>query len=198
MKPKAEESRSIPPPMATRYPAKGTPPASALPESGGAAVNVRAERDGCGDAGPAGDVAGFAADGGPADAAGAGADPCPATLSCDGTVSAPETAGCAPAGPAPPCSGPGLAGPAGAVAEDVGAGDGGPPETQKPPAAAGTCLSGQGSALAGAAKARKKAATTDSTARMQGTSRPLRMSPYATRSGEIRPASRQSDPSAGP
>lgn len=198
MKPKAAESRSIPPPMAIRYPARGTVPAAALPESGGAAVNVRAERDGTGDDTLAG-VAKPAADGVPADAEGADADPRVATLSCDGRFSAaePGTAGWVSAGPDPPWAGPGLAGPAGAVAEAVGAGEGGPPETQKPPAAAGTCLSGQGAALAGAAIPRKKAATTDSTARMQRTSRPLRMSPYATRSGKIRPAARRPDPSAG-
>jgi hypothetical protein len=188
MKPKAEESNSIPPPMAIRYPATGTVPASALRESGGAAVNVRADRDG-GDSAPAG---GVAADGDPTGAVGAGIDPWPATLPWDGTFSTPEpvTTGRVSAEPALPSTGPGAAGSSGDIAEDVGAGEGGPRETQNPPAAAGTCLSGQGAALAGIAKARTPAATKASTARTQRTSRPLHMPSNATLWNGFRPANR--------
>jgi hypothetical protein len=84
MKPKTEESRSIPPPIATRYPAMGPDPAA--PESGGAAVRVRAERDGNA-ATPGG--ATVPADGVPADAEGAGAVPSPDTVSCAGTLATP-------------------------------------------------------------------------------------------------------------
>lgn len=189
MKPKAEESSSIPPPMAIKYPATGTDPPSALPESDGAAVNVRADRD-AGDDAPAGGVTVPAIDGAAADSAGPGADPWPATLSWDGTFSAPEPGTVSFASAPPPCPRPGLAGPAGEVSEDVSTGEGGPPETQNPPAAAGTCLSGQGAALADTAKARTPAVTTDSTARTHRTSRPLHMSCKATRWNGFRPPNR--------
>lgn len=168
--------------MAIRYPATGTVPASALRESGGAAVNVRTDRDG-GDSAPAG---GVAADGDPAGAVGAGIDP------WDGTFFTPEpvTTGRVSAEPALPSTGPGPAGSSGDVAEDVGAGEGGPRETQNPPAAAGTCLSGQGAALAGIAKARTPAATKASIARTQRTSRPLHMPSNATLWNGFRPANR--------
>lgn len=176
IKPKTEESSSIPPPMATKQPATGTAPPSALAESGGAAVNVRADRDG-GDAAPAGRAAGPAADGDPAVTVGAGVDPWSATPWWDGTFSGPEpvTTGCGSAVPALPRPDPEPPGSAGEVSDDVGSGEGGPPGTQNPPAAAGTCLPGQGSAPAGTAKAKTPAATTDSTARTHRTSRRLHM-----------------------
>jgi hypothetical protein len=181
MKPKTEESSSIPPPMATRHPATGTVPDPAAPVSGGAAVNVRADRDG-GDTAPAGRAARPAADGDPTDAMVAGVDPWSAAPSWDGEFSRPEpvTTGCGSAVPAPPRPDPEPAGSAGDVAEDVGSGEGGPPGTQNPPAAAGTCLPGQGSAPAGTAKARTPATTTDSTARTHRTSRRLHMPSNAT------------------
>lgn len=74
MKPKTEESSSIPPPMAIRYPATGTVPCSALLERGGAAANVRADRD-SGEGVTAGGVARAAAGCAPADVAGVGDDP---------------------------------------------------------------------------------------------------------------------------
>jgi hypothetical protein len=175
--------------MAIRYPATGAVPA-ALRESGGAAVNVRADRDG-GDYAPA---AGVAADGDPTGVVEAGIDPWSATLPWDGTFFTPEplTTGCGSAGPWPPRPGPEPAGSAGAVADDVRSGEGGPPGTQNPPAAAGTCLPGQGSAPAGTAKARTLAATTDSTARTQRTSRWLHMPSNATLGSWCPPADRQS------
>ncbi len=181
MKPKAEESSNIPPPMATKNPATGTVPASFLPESGGAAVNVRADGDGC-EAAPAGRAAGPAADGDSADTVGGGVDPWPATPSWGGTLSRPEpvTTGCGSAVPWPPRPSPEPPGSAGEVADAAGSGEGGPPGTQNPPAAAGTCLPGQGSAPAGTAKAKTPAATTASTARTHRTSRRLHMPSNAT------------------
>jgi hypothetical protein len=183
MKPKTEESRSIPPPRATRYPAMGAEPAPAVSDSAGAAVKVRAERDGP-DAVSAGAAAAVVADGGPADAAGSG------------TVSWPDGLSWLGGSPAlGPVAGAGMstgAGAAGSTGEGSGA-EGplaGPPERQDLPAAAGTCLSGQGAALTGNVRAKKPAAMTDSTARTRRTSRPLHMSSNATRSGGLRPATR--------